>query len=83
MWLLEGRVVQAEARAGVKVLRLGSVHHVQEQKRGAVWLEWSYVRGKVEDEVKEGRGRLGRALEAMARSELGATQGSEQKRDTS
>lgn len=82
MWLLEGRVVQAEARAGVKVLRLGCVRHVQEQK-GAVWLDWSYVRGKVEDEVKEGRGRLGRALEAMARSELGATQGSEQKRDTS
>lgn len=58
-------------------------------RRGAVRLEWSYVRGKVEDEVREGRGGLHRALEAMARTlafargELGAMEGSEQKRDSS
>lgn len=45
------------------------------------------MRGKVEDEVREGRGGLGRALVATARTlaftlnELGAMAGSEQRRD--
>lgn len=88
MWLLEGRVAQAEATAGIKVLRLECLS-CSRAEGGAVWLEWSYVRGKMEDEVREGRGGLRRALEAMAstlafaRSELGAMAGSEQKRDTS
>lgn len=36
MWLLEGRVVQAEATAGAKALRLECVCHIQEQQGGRV-----------------------------------------------